>query len=188
MIDLAPERIRITSAAFRQLPETNQIQELIDGEVIVSPALHLHQQIVGFIHFFLMTLLRGRGILCLAPTGLTFEEGHDYEPDLFWISPENTHCILDAEGRWWHGGPDLIIEVLSPTTASRDFGTKYLMYEKHGVREYWIVDPSGRFLQVFQHNGQKFERLGSFAVGEQFTSAVLGADVPVTSLFPPASA
>jgi Uma2 family endonuclease len=185
MIDLAPERIRITSAAFRQLPETNQIQELIDGEVIMSPPLDLHQAVSWVMSLFLGVLLQGRGIFRTAPTGIHFEEGHDYEPDIYWISPENKHCILDSEGRWWHGGPDLIIEILSPTTSVRDYGTKYEIYEKHGVREYWIVDPAARFLLVYRHNGSRFERIGGYVPGEQFTSTVLGADVPVASLFPP---
>jgi Uma2 family endonuclease len=187
MIDFAPERTRVSSAEFRQLPETNQIQELIDGEIIVSPALHVHQQVLLTIIVFLSNLLRGRGILCVAPTGLSFEEGHDYEPDLFWISPENPNCILDSEGRYWHGAPNLIIEILSPTTAGRDHGTKYEMYEKHSVREYWIVDPAARFLLVYRHTGRLFERVGSFAPGDQFTSTDLGAAIPVTPLFPPTS-
>jgi Uma2 family endonuclease len=184
MIDFAPEKVRVTSAAFRQLPETNRIQELIDGEVIESPALHFHQQVVLAVAIFLFNLLRGRGTLCLAPTGLSFEEGHDYEPDLFWISPENTTCILDAEGRYWHGAPDLIIEVQSPTTARRDHGVKFNTYEKHGVREYWMVDATGLFMVVYRHNGTRYDRVGGFAPGEQFTSAVLGAEIPVASLFP----
>jgi Uma2 family endonuclease len=185
MIDLAPEKVRVTSAAFRQLPQTNRIQELIDGEIIVTSPLDAHQAVSWVITLFLGVLLQGRGIFRYAPTGLHLEEGHDYEPDIFWISPANTGCILDAEGRYWHGAPDLIVEILSPTTTERDHVKKYEMYEKHGVREYWIIDPAEQFVLVYRHNGTRYDRVGGFVPGAQFTSAALGADIPVASLFPP---
>ena len=47
------------------------------------------------------------------------------------------------------GAPDLIIEILSPSTSKKDLNEKFQLYEKHGVKEYWIVDPGNRYIQIF---------------------------------------
>jgi Uma2 family endonuclease len=170
----------MTSAEYWDLPETNRIEELIDGEIIVSPTpLDVHQESSGDIYSFLSSTLQ-TGVLRYAPTGIHFEEGFDLEPDIFWISPDNDHCFLAPDGRYWHGAPDLIVEILPPSTAYRDRGVKFEIYEKHGVREYWLVDPEAKFLEVYQ--GQ-FKRLGIFTKGQTFTSAFIGTDVPIDSLF-----
>jgi Uma2 family endonuclease len=115
-----------------------------------------------------------KGEARFGPTGLHFDDGNSFEPDLFWISPENTHCFLEDNGRYWHGAPDLVIEILSPSTASGDRGIKYETYEKYGVREYGLVDPDAKFVEVYRHEGGRFERQGVFKPNQPFVSAVLG--------------
>ena len=173
---------RMTSAEYRELPETSQIEELIDGELIVSPTpLDIHQHIAGSMFIFLSSVLK-TGALRFAPTGIHFEDGYDLEPDILWISPDNDHCVLEPKGRYWHGAPDLVVEILSPTTAYRDRGIKYDTYEKHGVREYWLVDPESKFMEVYLLENGQFKRLGAFKGGQKFTSVVIGGDVPVEKL------
>ena len=70
--------------------------------------------------------------------------------------------------------PDLIIEVLSPATASDDRGLKYDLYEKNGVREYWLVDPDAHYVEVYVNRNGHFNRQGVFVEGKSFTSEVLG--------------
>jgi Uma2 family endonuclease len=183
LLEIAPVRDRLTSAEYRALPETNQIQELIDGELIVNPPLDVHQIRVGSVYFTLRMLLNERGHLRMAPTGVHLEERHDYEPDVFWVSPENTRCALGPDGRYWYGPPDLIVEILSPTSGYRDYNTKYLMYEKHGVREYWIIEPTAQFVNVFRWAEGGFQHVGDFEVGQSFESSVLGAVIDVKALF-----
>ncbi|MCK5098813.1 MAG: Uma2 family endonuclease [Desulfobacteraceae bacterium] len=47
------------------------------------------------------------------------------------------------------GAPDLIIEILSPSTSKKDLNEKFQLYEKHGVKEYWVVDPGNKYIQIF---------------------------------------
>jgi len=173
---------RMTSADYWKLPETNKIEELIDGEIIVTPTpLDIHQDKSGKIFTFLSVTVKG-GELRFAPTGVHFEDGYDFEPDIFWISPENDHCVLAPDGRYWHGAPDLIVEILSPSTAYRDRGVKFDTYERHGVREYWLVDPEAAFVEVYRLENGRFLRLGLFRAEQTFTSAILGIEVKVDAL------
>ena len=99
---------------------------------------------------------QGYGILCPAP-GVEFpltEEG--VQPDLVFVS-EARRGILAKEGL--RGAPDLAIEVLSPSTASRDRGVKLKLYERQGVEQYWIVDPETAVVEVWSFTGEPgFER------------------------------
>ncbi len=81
------------------------------------------------------------------------------------------------------GAPDLVIEVLSPGTARRDKKDKFSLYEKHGVREYWIIDPSEKLLEVWQLRDGRFSRLDVFGPGDPFTSLLLGP-IDVKALLP----
>ena len=176
---------RMTSAEYWQQPETNRIEELIDGELIVTPPpLDVHQVKTGNIYVFLRLLADREkgGYVRFAPNGVHFEDGYDFEPEVFWIAPDNDHCILAPDGRYWHGAPDLIVEILSPTTAYRDRGIKFETYQKHGVREYWLVDPDAAFIEVYRLENEQFVRLRLFKAGQIFSSAVLAVDVPVDQL------
>lgn len=175
----AVAKIRVTFADYDALPETNQIVELIDGEIVVNPPVFKHQRTLRHILEILFGLRLG-GELCIAPTGLHFDDGNSFEPDLFWVSPENKNCFLESDGRYWHGGPDLVIEILSPSTAFNDRGGKFQTYEKHGVREYWLVDPEAKFAEIYRLEAGKFERQGIFKAGETFVSSVLN-NVPIAT-------
>ncbi|MBL8163023.1 MAG: Uma2 family endonuclease [Anaerolineae bacterium] len=180
---VTPVQTKTTFAEYDALPETNQIVELIDGEIVMNPPVDPHQVVVGNIYFH----LRGRiatGQWRLAPTGLHFDDDNSFEPDIFWVSTENTICALEPDGRYWHGAPDLVIEVLSPSTAYRDRGIKYETYQRYGVREYWLVDADGRYAEVYVLLDGKFQRQGVFSPGQPFVSAVLGGvSIDVTPWF-----
>lgn len=180
----AQVKTRVTFAEYDALPETNQIVELIDGEIVVNPPpLDKHQESLGEIYVSLRNVLKV-GKLRFAPTGLRFDDGSSFEPDIFWVGPDNTNCLLEPEGRYWHGPPDLVIEILSPSTASNDRGIKYETYEKYGVREYWLVDPDAKFTEVYRHDSAKFARQGVFKAKQSFVSAALnGAMIDTQSWF-----
>lgn len=170
---------RMTLEEFLALPETNRIVELINGEMIMSPPpSDVHQAVIGSLHFFIRGLIEG-GILRFAPTGIRFDDENLPEPDIFWISPENAICKLGEDGRYWEGAPDLIIEILSPSTAVKDKREKFQLYQKYGVKEYWIVDPEARYIDVFQRKGDKLIGLGTFAEGDTFESTALSKIVDV---------
>lgn len=167
---------RMTAREFMALPESSQPMELIHGELIVSPTPNNpHQTIVLSCAVFLKQNFSS-GTTVISPMDVYLDVDTVVQPDVFWVSGENSLCKLNDDG-YWHGAPDLVIEVLSPSTALRDRKAKFSLYEQYGVREYWLADPDAKFLEVYVRDGNRFVRLGVFAQGDTFTSAVLGGAV-----------
>ncbi len=162
---------RMTAKAFFELPETNLPTELIDGQLIVSPApIPDHQNA----SIELIILLRGlipNGKLYHAPIDVYFDEANIVQPDILWVA-ENSLCFIGDKRL--EGAPDLVVEILSPSTARRDKNKKFLLYEKHGVREYWLVDSQAQYIEVWRLEDGKFVPKGVFGPDETFVSAVLG--------------
>lgn len=175
-------RQKITVEQFHQLSESNQIIELIDGEIVVSPTpTDDHQHAVSNLHILLVHLNLG-GVLRFAPLQVYLDPETIVEPDLFWIAPDNTRCVKGEDG-YWHGSPDLIIEILSPSNRSHDRKRKFYLYEQFGVREYWIADPLDRNLEVWLLREDKFIRAGLFEPGETFTSPLLNKTIDLNLIF-----
>jgi Uma2 family endonuclease len=167
---------RITAAEFAQLPETNIPTELIHGEVIVSPTpKDTHQTLVYRLAKLVEQLSMGRGEVRISPLDVYLDEHNVVQPDVFWVSGGESRCQLGTDD-YWHGAPDLVIEVLSPGTARRDRGEKFQLYEEHGVRGYWLVDPDAAYVEVWQQAENRFHRVGVFGPEGSFTSAVLGGE------------
>ena len=135
--------------------------ELIDGEAfMMSPAPDLaHQEVAGEIYFQIRQALQGNPCRAfMAPIDVRLPKQNEaddqidtvVQPDLFVVCNSNK---LDKRGV--RGAPDWIIEVLSPSTASRDQITKRNLYERHGVFEYWLVHPVDRMLTIYHlENGE----------------------------------
>lgn len=131
---------RMTAAELSQLPETNQPTELIAGMLIVSPCpVPKHQQISGRFFIKLDDLIPD-GEIFFAPIGVYFDEDNIPEPDIVWVA-EDSKCVIGD--KYLEGAPELIIEIFSPGTLRYDRREKYELYERFGVREYWMAD-SGR--------------------------------------------
>lgn len=178
MVDMP--KVKVTFEEYMEMDETNQIVELIDGELIMPPQpLDEHQKDSGRIFGFVGKVVKG-GELRYAPTGVHVG-GHVFEPDIFWVSPENDRCVL-VDGKYWEGAPDFVVELLSKSTEYRDRGVKYETYQLHGVREYWLVEPLVKFIEVYVLVNGKFERLGVFGRGKSFESPVLGVTVDVSAV------
>lgn len=165
---------RITAEEFLQMPESQTLTELIDGEMILAPAPETGHQIISARSYDVVKALAPGGIVLFAPIDVYLDESHIVQPDVLWISPDS-QCSI--ERRYIVGAPDLIVEVLSPSTALRDKGVKFRLYEQYGVREYWLIDPSARYVEVWRREGEKFALLGVYGEGETFVSAVLGEKV-----------
>lgn len=128
--------------------------ELIDGKAYnMSPApTSLHQFIVGELHFALRTFFQNRSCLVfVAPFDVFFSESEENESPDHVIQPDLTVvCSKDQISKnGCHGAPTIIIEVLSPSTALKEFNEKFNLYQKYGVQEYWIVDPGNRTVHVY---------------------------------------
>lgn len=166
----------ITAEEFSKLPETNQYVELINGEIITEmPPIDEHQAVIVNLLVLLSRLIPD-GLLRIAPLSVYLDEHNAPEPDLFWVSASNIRCKLGKDHQW-HGAPDFIVEVLSPSTSLRDRRDKFLLYQKHGVREYWLVEPLAHTVEVWTMDKGQFVRQGLYGRAESFASAVIGGQI-----------
>lgn len=178
------ERTRITAAEFSQLPETTQPTQLIEGEIIVSPAPIPTHQIICLRLGRRIEDLMPNGLVFIAPIDLYLDEENMPQPDILWVA-ENGRCKV-TEKRL-EGAPELIVEILSPSTARIDRREKFLLYQRHGVTEYWLADPIARFVEVYVLTEGHYIQQGIYDADETFTSAVLGGKtVSLQSIFPKA--
>jgi Uma2 family endonuclease len=180
----------ITPEEYQQLPETNIHMEIRGGVIVyphwsketMSPApIPDHQDIAGNIYVILKMYQREHG-------GKTYFSPIDVylpgrvkaiQPDVLWLAPGSQCVQTDTNLR---GAPELIVEVLSPSTAQYDKTVKFNLYQSAGVREYWMADPRDRLIEVHQLVDRIFVRVGAFA--EAFTSPLLGAQVGAAAIFP----
>ncbi|MDZ4764379.1 MAG: Uma2 family endonuclease [Chloroflexota bacterium] len=174
---------KITDDEFMQLPETNHYVELIDGAIYEMPSPDLeHQTALSDLHFWLKTEVKTRGgKVYFVPMDVKFDETNTPQPDIFWIAPDGK-CRPNAKHKL-EGAPDFIAEVLSPSTARRDRRQKYDLYEKYGVREYWLVDPSIKLIEVYSLQAGKFARVGAYGMEDDIASPLWG-NVSVRAIFP----
>lgn len=171
---------RLTAAEYFATEDyaTHDLIELINGEVVIRMPPNLqHQEIVGEIFAFLRNHARQHGGKAyVAPTEVSLGETQVFEPDVIYLVPETR---VERTPQRIVGPPELVVEVLSPSTAKRDRQDKYQVYEAAGVREYWIVDPVHATLEVWVLTDGAFKRQGAFEAGNEFTSTVLGQAVAV---------
>lgn len=179
-----PSTVRIQAEDYYQLPVYSQTDfiQLIDGEVITPmPPIPKHQAIVGEILFLLMTLARRLGGKAFtSPIEVYLDEYNIYEPDVLYLTPDS-NCII--EEKRLRGAPELVVEVLSPSTAKHDRQEKYIAYEKHGVHEYWIVDPAHDTLEMWVNKNGTFERQGVYGKEDSFQSSILGEEISLEGIF-----
>jgi len=133
---------QVTWQDVQQFPDDGKRYEAIEGELYVTAAPSLRHQAISMrlTSALLKILVEGsHGTLWAAPTGVEFPStGEGVEPDLVFVSNERRGILSP---KWIRGAPDLVIEILSPSTASRDLKLKLRLYERQGVGEYWVVDP-----------------------------------------------
>ncbi|MEP7293528.1 MAG: Uma2 family endonuclease [Chloroflexota bacterium] len=172
---------RVSAAEFDEFTAQEERRfELIDGEVIeMAPPIVLHQDIILNTAFTLKPLIPD-GKLYISPIEVYLDEHNIPQPDLVWVS---SNSICKVERRRLVGAPDLVVEVLSPSTAKRDKTAKFRLYEQHGTREYWMVDPDNHLIEVWKQGANGFERQGVYGAGDSFESAALGKTVDATLIF-----
>lgn len=134
---------------IESLPEGERA-ELIDGKIYMMAAPTLtHQDILGWLYVQIrLHIMKGKGTCKALPAPFAVyikNDDHNYvEPDVSVICDPNK---LDEKG--CHGAPDWLIEIVSPSSKAMDYIRKCSLYEKAGVREYWIVDPKEKSIMVY---------------------------------------
>ncbi len=134
-------------------------QELINGELVVTPVPIIKHQIVNMnVVYHLGEHVRSRrmGMVFHPPTGIRFSQHNLLIPDACFVSQSR----LDIVGeKTIEAAPDLVIEILSPGTRRRDLTTKRDLYARFGVREYWPVDLDKRTVDVLALVGDRYQHL-----------------------------
>ncbi|MFN3739457.1 MAG: Uma2 family endonuclease [Thermodesulfovibrionales bacterium] len=157
MPETITEKKIYTYKDYEKLPEGAPYQ-LIKGELIMSPSpIPYHQRISKRLEYILYEYAEKNkklGEVFDAPIDVYLEETEVYQPDIIFISKERSHIIGEKK---IEGAPDLVIEILSPSSAYYDLRHKMNMYAKHNVKEYWIVDPEERSIEVYENRDGKFE-------------------------------
>lgn len=134
---------RLTYDDFRLFPEGDGLRhEIIDGDHYVTAAPNLrHQELVGRLHLTIGVFVEDRperGRVFLSPFDVVFSFHDIVEPDLVFVAPDQFDILTDKNIQ---GTPALVVEILSPSTRQRDREIKRRLYDRSGVREYWLVDP-----------------------------------------------
>ena len=174
---------RLTYRDYFDLPESDDRYELIDGELCMTPPpVPEHQGFLGELYVIVRAYVRENrlGRVYFAPIGVVLSEGNVFQPDLIFVSNER----LDIIGRNIMGAPDLVVEVLSPSTERFDRTVKRERYARFGVREYWVADIIGRTVEVNVSSGDKFDVVGVYGEGDIFESPLLtGLKVDISGVF-----
>jgi len=165
-----------TYADYLRLPNDGKRYEIINGVLYMANA-------PSYNHQFAVTKLarlldehvdqHKLGVVLVAPFEIHLSEtAKPVQPDVFFIPAERQPKMGD---KYFEGAPDLIIEVISPSAIRTDRYIKFAAYELAGVREYWLVDPRLRFIEVYTRSSDtaEYELEGQFVRREQLHSTVL---------------
>ncbi len=122
------------------------------------------------------------GDVMYAPVDVVLSNNDVLQPDLLFVSNGRGEIVQDANVQ---GAPDLVVEILSPSTASCDWRIKMDLYDTHGVREYWVVDPEGQRVWVMARGEGGLREVANYGREDVLTSIVLsGLNVNLGEVFP----
>lgn len=150
---------KLTVDDLDDFPDDGMRYELINGELFMSPSPILrHQEIVGELFALLRDHVKTRrlGKVYVAPVDVRFSGTSQVVPDIVFVSNSRRDIM---SGKRLTGPPELVIEVLSPSTQGNDTVKKRELYERYGVPEYWIVDPRRNTLTMLVVRGGRYVEL-----------------------------
>ena len=175
---------RMTTDGYLSGPETRQRRELVWGVLREPPSpFYSHQRVVTDLAVLLHQHTRGRrlGQVCVSPIDVVLDGPNALilQPDIVFISTDRLGIVRN---QIW-GAPDLVVEVLSPGTATYDQRRKLGWFKKYGVRECWFVNPATRQIAVHQLAGRPTKKT-VYASADTVQSAVLlGLELRLADLF-----
>lgn len=143
------KRSGLTYADYLQLPDDGQRYEIIDGELYVSPSPNTkHQRVSGRLYRALAdhTDEHDLGEVFIAPYDLKLGDPSVVQPDILYISWDRHDIVTRLNAQ---GVPDLVIEVISPSSTRMDLETKRDLYAKYGVLHYWVAHPQDEWLRAY---------------------------------------
>ena len=174
---------RLTYQDYADL-EGDERYELLDGELILVGSPNEDHQIASIelgtqMHSFVKEHDLGR--IFFAPYDVVLTDTDVVQPDILFVSKDRYHIRTPANIQ---GAPDLVVEVLSPSSSRRDWGYKRELYARHGIREYWVIDPTNRIVSVMTLQDGVLEIDQTLTEDNTARSSVLeGFDVNLAEIF-----
>ena len=180
------DAVKVTYEDYLNFPADGRRHELIDGEHYVTPSAdRRHQELSLRLELALAGHLRSHrtGTMYHAPLDVILSNTDVVEPDILYVSNERSAIL----GKWVHGAPDLVVEILSPSTRKVDEAVKRRLYERVDVKEYWIVDPELEIVKVYRRaEDGTSPRVAELAreTGDALVTPLLsGFSMPLAELF-----
>ena len=178
-----PVDIRLTYDDYCLLPNDGKRYEIIDGELFVTPSPNsLHQIVVTNLIYYFSAFLKDHplGRIIVSPLDVVFSQFDVVEPDLLFVSKARYSVLTEKNVQ---GSPDMVIEVLSASTAKIDRTTKLKLYARFGVEEYWIIDPEGPAAEIYRREKGSPELAAKLEARDLLTSPLFpGFSLPLQKL------
>lgn len=143
------EKQRWTYNDYLQIDDNNRY-EIYRGGLIMVPAPNLcHQRYLRNLEYLMWSYVKENnlGEILVAPVDVIFAEDNVYQPDIVFISKKRLDIMKDIRGIF--GAPDLVVEIMSPSTSIYDTIDKREVYEEYGVKEFWLVNPDEKAVEIF---------------------------------------
>lgn len=164
--------IVLTYDDYRRFPHDGRRYELWEGVLQVTPAPSpRHQDAVRNLLRILDDHVRGQGLgkVYAAPIDVVLSYITVVQPDLLYLSRRRLHLVTAHNIA---GPPDLVVEVLCPTTAQADRNEKAQLYARHGVPHLWLVDPDARTLEAYELEGTTYRLVARLEGAAEFLTAL----------------
>jgi len=168
---------------FYKIVSEVEKSEFINGKIIVhSPVVKEHNEVNGNLYKIIDThvIEHDLGFVGIEKILIKLTR-NDYEPDLCFFKKETSGDFV--KGQKFFPAPDMVVEVLSKGTEKRDRGIKFDDYQKHGVKEYWLVDLSKEHIEQYQLRGEQYELILKSGSGEIKSSTIKNLTIPIKVIF-----
>jgi Uma2 family endonuclease len=172
----------LTIDDLADFPDDGMRREIVTGELVVTPApTPVHQIISGRLITLLTRYVEDNklGYVFPAPVDVRLSPHDIVEPDIVFVSNERKDMVLAT---CIEGPPDLVVEVLSPSTRRMDLVRKRALYARSGISEYWIVDPERRTLEIHRLLDGMYQVMAS-EQGVHRSVVISGLEIDAAVLF-----
>ena len=176
--------VKFTYEDYRTAPADKRY-ELLGGDLVMVPAPNLkHQDVQSRLGRRLAQFIEERalGKFFFAPCDVVLADTDVVQPDLLFVSRERDHLLSNGDNV--RGAPDLVVEILSAATAERDRGDKRALYARHGVAEYWLVDPAAETVWIHRPDAGALTVAHTFGREQTLRSPLLaGFELDLDDIF-----
>jgi Uma2 family endonuclease len=157
--------------------------EVIEGELWMSPSpLYIHQKIQSKLGFILQNYVNEKSIgeILFSPLDVVLSKTNVLQPDIIYISNDNRKII---QRRGLFGAPDMVVEIISPSTTRRDLQVKKTIYEKFNINEFWVAYPDEKILENYIIKNMRYELFSSVITTGIIKSQALNDELEIGNIW-----